>query len=751
MKSQGIKTSCQRPALPFLAAIALFTLPSANAVSYPDTVKADNPIAYYRFEDPTNSTTAIDSSASGANPGNLVFDDYVAWPKLGQPGIGSNSISFHVYTDAAGTAEQSYVSVPYTPDLNPTGPFTAEAWVRPTSVGVANEWRSPVGTFAGWGDPNYAGWFFYQSPGVGGVSSWLWVQKGGGIWVGGVPVRKNQWDHLVASFDGTTVSFYVNGVFSGSANASTAVPNSSNPLCIGQRADGSCYFDGNVDEVAIYTNALSAAQIQLHYQVGLTNFYNGPIGAYINQDPAPATNYAGRAVSFVVSADGTAPLQYQWYKGTAPIAGATADTYTFNCAYTDNNALYKVVVTNLYGAATSAPASLTVLTDLILVSSPSAITRNVGSMAAFRVETDGALPMTYRWYKSTAQGTNLIAGATNETLWLSGVQASDDSSTYYAQVTNLWHSTNSDSAMLNVVPRATIVPITDYARVVTNDQPVAYWRLDEPDGSTVAVDAVGSFDGTYDATGAGAYAPGAFTFGATTGIPDETNKAVVVTNGARIAIPYALELNPYGPFAVETWVKPSSLAFDDQDYRTVLSSEGFGVGGPIGWLLYQQPDNTWAWVLFADNWVSSFLGAGGPIVANNWYHLVLQYDGSLFYVYVNGTQTAAQAYDGYIPNRNGAINLGWRSDNDWHPFAGTIDDTAFYNKTLTLDQIRAHYNATVKLGFTRAGSKVILSWPFGTLQSAPAVTGTYTNVPSATSPLTNAIGVSAQYYRVKVQ
>jgi hypothetical protein len=740
MKLSAKHTSSQPLFLAFAATLWLLAIAAANAASYPATVLADNPIAYYRMEDPTNATSVIDSSSSGAYTAYITFDDSATWPQLGQPGVGSNSVSFHL----AGQVQKPYISVPYTPDLNPTGPFTLEAWVRPTSVGGTDDWRSPVGCFSGWGVSPYAGWFFYQSPGSG--ASWIWVEQGGGIWVGAVPIRKNQWDHLVASFDGTIVTFYVNGVNSGSANAAGSAVNAVNPFCVGQRGDNAMFFDGNVDEVALYTNALSEAQIQLHYAVGLTNFFIPQIAPSIKSDPASATNYAGRPVSFVVSADGTAPLVYQWYKGSDPIAGATADTYNFNCAYADNNAIYKLIVTNLYGRATSAPVSLTVLTDLILVSSPAAISRNVGSMAAFRVETDGALPMTYKWYK----GTTLIPGATNETLWLYNVQLSDTTN-YSAQVNNPWFSTNSDPAALTVVERPTPVPITGYAKVVMNDGPAGYWRLDEPDGSTVSVDAAGSFDGTYDATGAGSYTPGVFTFGATTGIPYETNKAVVVTNGARIAIPYALELNPYGPFAAEAWVQPSSLAADGLDYRTVFSSEGSGVGGPIGWLLYQQPDNTWAWVLFADYWISSFVGGGGPIVANNWYYIVLQYDGSLFYIYVNGVRTATASYDIFLPNKNGAINLGWRSDNDWKPFAGTIDDVAFYNKALTPEQIQAHYLATVRLSITRSGNNVILSWPFGALQSSPAVSGTYTNVPSVTSPLTNAIGVSAKYYRVKVQ
>lgn len=188
------------------------------------------------------------------------------------------------------------------------------------------------------------------------------------------------------------------------------------------------------------------------------------------------------------------------------------------------------------------------------------------------------------------------------------------------------------------------------------------------------------------------------------------------------------------------------------DYRTAFSSEGSGVGGPIGWLLYQQPSHNWAWVVFADNWVSQFIaGPADAIVANNWYHVVLQYDGALFYVYVNGHLTASRAFDSFVPNRNGMINLGWRSDNDWKPFAGTIDDVAFYNKALTPEQIENHYLATVRLGLTWSGSNIILSWPFGTLQEADSVTGIFANLPLATSPYTNTPGILPKFYRVKVQ
>src|ERR1017187_3217744 len=87
----------------------------------------------------------------------------------------------------------------------------------------------------------------------------------------------------------------------------------------------------------------------------------------------------------------------------------------------------------------------------------------------------------------------------------------------------------------------------------------------------------------------------------------------------------------------------------------------------------------------------------------------------------------------------------------FNPFDGTIDDVAFYNKALTAQQVQLHYLDTVMLSITKSANKVVLSWPVGTLQAAPAVTGNYTNVTTATSPYPNAPSGSAMFYRVKVQ
>jgi hypothetical protein len=749
MRSPRTNITPQRPVLPFLAAIALFGLPAANAATYSDTVKADNPIAYYRLEE-TSGATAADSSASGAY--SATYNVAGAYPQLGQPGIDTNSISLSSAAGASGIAG-------YYADFNPQGPFSFELWARPTSAPTGGDHRCPIGNFGGWGTGGGygSGWYIYQTPNPG--SAFALVSAPTGVWITS-SYSLFTWYHLVGTYDGTNFALYVNGALMGSAPHATYLANPGNPMGIGQRADGYGTWDGNLDEVAIYTNALSLARIQAHYQVGTNSFRTPPVGASIRQDPASTTNYAGHTVQFTVLADGTPTLLYQWFKRGTLISGATASAYSFACAVADDGADFKVVVTNNYGSATSGVAILTVSTNLLIDAQPTSITRNVGSKAAFEVVAEGALPLTYQWYK----GPSPIPGATGQTLWLSNVQLGDDSTTYLARVGNPYTYIDSDPATLTVQARAVTVPVTGYAKVVMADDPAAFWRLDEPDGSSTAVDAAGSFDGTYSV------GTGAFTFGAPTGIPHETDPAVGISGGATVQIPYAIEINPPGAFTVEGWFQAASTV---NDYRTALSSMSNPWGaGPTGWLVYQTAATNWSWWVYNAYWASLSFTDPAIVVAGQWYYLALVYDGTRFTFYVNGVAKASGTDPGFVQNGNvpagsadynynyhvnhdpgasGPMVLGWRSDSGFNPFAGTVDDVAVYNKALTPQQVQNHFFNTVRLAITKSGGDVVLSWPFGTLQSAPGVSGTYTNVPGATSPFTSAPSDAAKFYRVQVQ
>lgn len=80
----------------------------------------------------------------------------------------------------------------------------------------------------------------------------------------------------------------------------------------------------------------------------------------ISAHPQSQTVSAGQAVTFSVTANGTAPLSYQWQRNDVNIAGATSSTLAITAGTGDNGATYRVIVTNGSGTATSNRATLTV-------------------------------------------------------------------------------------------------------------------------------------------------------------------------------------------------------------------------------------------------------------------------------------------------------------------------------------------------------------------------------------------------------
>jgi hypothetical protein len=70
---------------------------------------------------------------------------------------------------------------------------------------------------------------------------------------------------------------------------------------------------------------------------------------------------------------------------------------------------------------------------------------------------------------------------------------------------------------------------------------------------------------------------------------------------------------------------------------------------------------------------------------------------------------------------------------------------------LTLTRINYSVAAPVAVSIQKIGGGVVLSWPGGTLQRSTNVLGPYTDVTGATSPYTNAITGSREFFRVRVQ
>jgi hypothetical protein len=90
---------------------------------------------------------------------------------------------------------------------------------------------------------------------------------------GDIPLE--EWSHLVAVYDGTAMSLYVNGALDQQAAANITPWDSGCPFHLGGVYDssGTCaytgqFFNGLIDEATVYSQALSASDVQALYNAG---------------------------------------------------------------------------------------------------------------------------------------------------------------------------------------------------------------------------------------------------------------------------------------------------------------------------------------------------------------------------------------------------------------------------------------------------------------------------------------------------
>jgi alpha-tubulin suppressor-like RCC1 family protein len=174
---------------------------------------------------------------------------------------------------------------------------------------------------------------------------------------------------------------------------------------------------------------------------------SGDLAPTITTPPASQTVDEGTPVTFAVTFNsGTAPVTYQWRKGTVAIGGATNATLALAEALSPDAGSYDVVVTNYLGTATSQAATLTVNPSPppSVTVPPQNIAVMAGESANFTVSSAGSLPR-YQWLRNGSA----ISGATSATLALSAVTLAD-AGTYTVQLSNRAGSVTSVGAALTV-------------------------------------------------------------------------------------------------------------------------------------------------------------------------------------------------------------------------------------------------------------------------------------------------------------
>ncbi|HYR88021.1 MAG TPA: fibronectin type III domain-containing protein [Terriglobia bacterium] len=232
-------------------------------------------VAAFGFSEGSGPTTA-DTSASG-------FNGTLANGTLWTTGKNGTGLSFDGLDDK--------VALPATLDIAAL-PFTLEAWIKPTGFA---DWRAFFSKRDGW------------------ASTLIRFDVGLAISTGNVYVTTynstvtfayvpplNAWTHLTVVATSSGTALYANGVLQETLSAVTLGTGATAAVAIGGSADDDDHFAGTIDDLRVYSRALSQTEIQADMNTPVST--GGPL-LQITQ-PLPGASIAGTTVNVTYTASG---------------------------------------------------------------------------------------------------------------------------------------------------------------------------------------------------------------------------------------------------------------------------------------------------------------------------------------------------------------------------------------------------------------------------------------------------------------
>ena len=295
----------------------------------------------------TITATATDLAANTGTAGASIAGSYNPGMKAGAEGPKPPTYTGFEAANVGGgfNGSAGYVGTPF--QMNDMTEFTMMGWVRRGAV------KSGRGGYFGQND------LLEFGDADGGANIELWVNARGGNIKAAYPFKDNDWGHFAVSGSATSTVLYANGKEIGRLSGPvTSYGTSSFNFNIGGGGifnSAGDYFKGNIDEVAVFDKALSAADIQSIY-------FSANVAPTITQQPSipSRTLYAGYSVTLTGAASGTPPLTYQWRKDGQNLSGKTSPTLSLTGVTAADAGSYELVVSSVYGSVSSTPVALVV-------------------------------------------------------------------------------------------------------------------------------------------------------------------------------------------------------------------------------------------------------------------------------------------------------------------------------------------------------------------------------------------------------
>ena len=148
---------------------------------------------------------------------------------------------------------RSSSSAPDSASLSPTAAVSVEAWIRPDTFGALRTIVHKTNSY----------WLRLESSGA--LTMYVYDGTSYEPHATGTTLVAGTLYHVVGTFDGANLRVYVDGTLRATTARAVTIQDNGNQVNVGV---GGSYFDGVMDEVAVYGKALTAQQISEHYLAG---------------------------------------------------------------------------------------------------------------------------------------------------------------------------------------------------------------------------------------------------------------------------------------------------------------------------------------------------------------------------------------------------------------------------------------------------------------------------------------------------
>jgi alpha-tubulin suppressor-like RCC1 family protein len=190
----------------------------------------------------------------------------------------------------------------------------------------------------------------------------------------------------------------------------------------------------------------------------------------ITQHPQSQTVPYTSNVTFTVTATGSQPLSFLWYKNgqvlfnSERITGNSSNSLSISGLQFTDAGTYTVSVSNIFGNVVSSGAVLTVMSPPFIVQQFSNTTARAGSNVLLQVTAQGTSPLSYQWFFNN----NPVSGATSTLLSLVNVQPIN-SGLYSVLVSNVYGTIQTSDAFLTVTDSPPYILTQPVSRFVAAD------------------------------------------------------------------------------------------------------------------------------------------------------------------------------------------------------------------------------------------------------------------------------------------